>query len=95
MAELEVLEEVKRLGGTTLVLTNQAQERVRATADLLVELGVSGPEGARLPLYVLVGQLMGLHTGIAKGLDPDEPRNLSRVVVREEDSPEESKHAAV
>jgi glutamine---fructose-6-phosphate transaminase (isomerizing) len=95
-AELDVLEEVKRLGGTTLVVTNRAQERVRAAADLLVELGAGGPEIARLPLSALVGQLMGLYTGIEKGLDPDNPRNLSRVVLLEdEDSPEASQHAAI
>jgi glucosamine 6-phosphate synthetase-like amidotransferase/phosphosugar isomerase protein len=27
---------------------------------------------------------MGLYTGLQKGLDPDRPRNLSRVVVLEE-----------
>jgi glucosamine--fructose-6-phosphate aminotransferase (isomerizing) len=96
LAELDVLEEVKGLGGTTLVVTNRAQERVRAAADLVVELGASGPETARLPLYALGGQLMGLYTGIEKGLDPDNPRNLSRVVLLEdEDSPEESTHAAI
>ncbi|HXY49054.1 MAG TPA: SIS domain-containing protein [Terriglobales bacterium] len=96
LAELDVLEEVKRLGGTTLVVTNRAQPRVRAAADLLVELAAAGPETARLPLYLLVGQLMGLYTGLEKGLDPDKPRNLSRVVVlEEEDSPEESEHAAI
>lgn len=95
-AELEVLEEVKRLGGTTLVLANRADHRARAAADLLVELDVDGPETARLPMYVLAGQLMGLFTGIKKGLDPDNPRNLSRVVVLEdEDSPEESAHASI
>lgn len=95
-AELEVLEEVKKLGGTTLVVANRAEERARAAADLLVELIVDGPEVARLPLYLIVGQLMGLYTGIKNGYDPDKPRNLSRVVVLEdEDSPETSKHAAI
>jgi glucosamine--fructose-6-phosphate aminotransferase (isomerizing) len=95
-AELDVLEEVKELGGTTLVVANRAEERARAAADLLVELAVDGPEVARLPLYVLAGQLMGLYTGIEKGLDPDQPRNLSRVVVlQDEDTPEESEHAAI
>ena len=95
-AELDVLEEVKRLGGTTLVVANRAEERVHAAAGLVVELGANGPETARLPLYALVGQLMGLYTGIEKGLDPDNPRNLSRVVLLEdEDSPEETEHAAI
>jgi glutamine---fructose-6-phosphate transaminase (isomerizing) len=94
--ELEVLEEVKRLGGTTLVVANHADSRARKAADLLVEVKAESPEAARLPLYLLSGQLMGLYTGLEKGLDPDNPRNLSRVVVLEdEDSPEESTHAAI
>lgn len=96
MAELDVLEEVKKLGGTTLVVANRADPRAQAAADLLVELAVDGPEVARLAVYVLTGQLMGLYTGIEKGLDPDNPRNLSRVVVLEDEgSTEEKKHAAI
>jgi len=93
--ELEVLEEVKKLGGTTLVVANRADERARAAADLVVELGAGAPEAARLPLYVLTAQLLGLYTGIKKGFDPDKPRHLSRVVVLEEDSQETSEHAAI
>ncbi len=94
--ELEVLEEIKKLGGTTLVVANHADSRARAAADLLVELGAGGPEQARLPLYLITGQLMGLYTGLKKGLDPDKPRNLSRVVVlADEDSSERPEHAAI
>ena len=93
--ELLVLEEVKKLGGTTLVVTNHADDRARAVADLLIELNSDAPEMARAPLYLLPGQLMGLYTGLEKGLDPDAPRNLSRVVILDdEDSREETKHAA-
>ena len=94
-AELEVLEEVKKLGGTTLVVSNRAEERARTAADLLVEIGADAPETARLPLYLFTAQLLGLYTGIKKGFDPDKPRNLSRVVVLEEDSQETSEHAAI
>jgi glucosamine--fructose-6-phosphate aminotransferase (isomerizing) len=95
-AEVEVLEEVKRLGGTTLVVANQAESRAKKSADLLIELKAEVPEAARLPLYVLSGQLMGLYTGLGKGLDPDNPRNLSRVVVLEDEDPrEEPTHAAI
>jgi glucosamine--fructose-6-phosphate aminotransferase (isomerizing) len=94
-AELEVLEEVKKLGATTLVVSNRAEERARAAADLLVEIGADAPEVARLALYLLTAQLLGLYTGIKKGYDPDKPRNLSRVVVLEEDSQETSEHAAI
>lgn len=95
-AELEVLEEIKELGGTTMVIANRANDRARAAADFLVELGAEGLEWARLPLYLPAHQLMGLFTGTKKGLDPDRPRNLSRVVVLEdEDSAETSEHAAI
>jgi len=94
--ELEVLEEIKKLGGTTLVITNRADSRARAAADLLVELGADGSEAARLPLYLITGELMRLYTELKKGLDPDRPRNLSRVVVlADEDSSERPKHAAI
>jgi glucosamine--fructose-6-phosphate aminotransferase (isomerizing) len=96
-AELEVLEEVKKLGGTTLVIANRAEARAQAAADLLVELRTDDVgEIARLPLYVIAGQLMGLYTGIKKGHDPDKPRNLSRVVVLEEEGPRRTpQHAAI
>lgn len=85
-AEVEVLEEVKGLGGTTLAVASRADERIRKSADFLVELGDDLPEYARLAPALLAGQLLGLHTGIKKGLNPDQPHNLSRVVVLKEGS---------
>lgn len=90
--ECDVLEEIKDLGGTTLVVTNRANGRARAAADFLLELGFSLPEYARLVPHVFAGQLMGLYTGLRKGLDPDRPRNLSRVVELSE-ATAESRHA--
>jgi len=86
-AEREVLREIKRLGGTTLVVTNRAEDRVRAASDLLVEFAFDLPELARLAPHAFAGQFAGLYTGLKKGLDPDNPRNLSRVVILD---PEES-----
>jgi glucosamine--fructose-6-phosphate aminotransferase (isomerizing) len=91
-AELNVLEEVKQLGATTLVVTNTAGERERSNADLLVELGFDVPEYARLAAYIVAGQLLGLTTALKKGFNPDQPRNLSRVVVLEAD--EKPQHAS-
>jgi glutamine---fructose-6-phosphate transaminase (isomerizing) len=91
-AEVEVLEEIKKLGGATLVVTNRADARARAAADLLIELDADGPELARVALFPMTGQLVGLYTGLHKGEDPDRPRNLSRVVVLEEET---SEHAAI
>jgi len=80
-AEREVLEEVKSLGGTTVVVTNKGDDAARRTADFLVELNLDVAEYARLTTYLLTGQLLGLFTGLKKGLDPDRPRNLRRAVV--------------
>jgi glucosamine--fructose-6-phosphate aminotransferase (isomerizing) len=90
-AELDVLEEVKQLGATTLVVTNKAEQRARGNADLLIELGFDVPEYARLGAYILAGQLLGIATAMKKGFNPDQPRNLSRVVVLEDEKPQ---HAA-
>jgi glucosamine--fructose-6-phosphate aminotransferase (isomerizing) len=80
-AEREVLEEVKGLGGTTLVVANRADQATRRAADLLVELNLEVDEYARLAAYALPGQLLGLYTGLKKGFNPDRPHNLSRVVI--------------
>lgn len=94
-AQRDVLEEVKELGGTTLVIANRADHRTRAATDFLLEFSFDLPEFARLAPYVFVGQLMGLYAGLQKGLDPDRPRNLSRVVILGEDEmPERPHHAA-
>ncbi len=82
-AEVAVLEEIKKLGGTTLVVSNVCDSAIRRAADYFVELSLDVPEAARAAASVIPGQLLGFYTGIKKGLNPDEPRNLSRVVMLE------------
>jgi glutamine---fructose-6-phosphate transaminase (isomerizing) len=84
--ERGVLEEVKDLGGTTLVVANEADERVRRAADLVMELHWEGHDYAGLAPRIVPAQLLGLYAGLKKGLDPDNPRNLSRVVILEDRS---------
>jgi len=95
-AECEALREMKSLGATTLIVTNRGNDAVRADSDLVVELQLEVPEYARLAPYLFVGQLLGLHTGLKKGLDPDSPRNLSRVVLLDDDkSRAKPEHASI
>jgi glucosamine--fructose-6-phosphate aminotransferase (isomerizing) len=61
----------------------------------MFEFGFDLPELARLAPHVFVGQLMGLYTGLKKGLDPDNPRNLSRVVILDEAESEKDEHATL
>jgi glucosamine--fructose-6-phosphate aminotransferase (isomerizing) len=79
--EVEVLEEMKDLGGKTLVVAKRMTDRARAAADLTVELDCVLPEGCCLPSFVLAGQLFGLYAALKKGFDPDRPPNLTRVVL--------------
>jgi glucosamine--fructose-6-phosphate aminotransferase (isomerizing) len=95
-AEREALCEMKSLGATTVAVVNRADDTVLAASDLVVELQLDVPEYARLAPYLFVGQLLGLHTGLKKGLDPDSPRNLSRVVVLDDDkSRVKAEHASI
>ncbi|MBZ5549296.1 MAG: SIS domain-containing protein [Acidobacteriia bacterium] len=83
-AEVDLLEEIKSLGAITFVVTPRVDSRVRARADLLVEVPMEGPECLRLAGCIPWGQLLGLYTGLKKGLNPDSPRNLSQVVILNE-----------
>jgi glutamine---fructose-6-phosphate transaminase (isomerizing) len=79
-AESAVLLEMKELGSKIFAVVNTASERLRQQADLLIELDLPVPELAQLAIYVVWGQLLGSYRGLEKGLNPDNPRNLSRVV---------------
>jgi glutamine---fructose-6-phosphate transaminase (isomerizing) len=80
-AEAEVLGEMKELGGVIVAICNRADDETRKYADLLIEMDFSGSELALLAPYVVPIQLMGFFTGLRKGLNPDAPKNLSRVVI--------------
>lgn len=80
-AEREVLIEMQELGGVTIAVCNHANESLRRSSDLVIELGFAGPELAMLAPFVVPAQVMGFFTGVKKNLNPDEPRNLSRVVI--------------
>lgn len=84
-AELEVLEEMKALGAATLVIANRVDGRARRAADFAIELGLQVPEYARPAAFAIWGQLYGVYYGLKKGLNPDSPKNLTRVVVLDGD----------
>ena len=75
-----MLREMKELGASTIAIANRATDALREAADLVVELASPLPPLALLIAYVVWGQLFGSFVGIAKGLNPDEPVNLTRVV---------------
>jgi len=81
-AEEETLlaSEMKGLGAATFVVANHATKALERASDLLIELRLDEPEFARLAPLAIPAQLLGAAVGLSKGLDPDTPKNLSRVV---------------
>ena len=69
--EAKVLSEMKALGGTVLSLAE-------SDADVVFQSGV--PASVRVVLYLPVLQHMAFHRSVAKGLNPDHPKNLTAVV---------------
>lgn len=69
--EAKVLEEMKMLGGTVASIGEKE-------TDVCFESNI--PEEARGVLYLPVLQLMAFYRSLAKGLNPDRPRNLTAVV---------------
>ena len=79
-AEVELLEEMKALGAATMVIANRVDNRAQRASDFAIELGLQSPEYARPAAFVIWGQLYGVYNGLKKGLNPDSPKNLTRVV---------------
>lgn len=75
--ELQVLQEMRQIGATMLVLVDDCQG---VLADELVELGSGLPDELRAPLTLPILQLLAYYRALENGLNPDEPKNLTAVV---------------
>ena len=73
-----VMREMRGMGARTLAISPVALDP--AACEFLVGLPSAVPAIARLPLYLPILQLIAFHRAIAKGLNPDEPANLSAFV---------------
>ena len=80
-AETTLVRELKELGAATCVIVNRATPELKKYSDLLVELGLDGPEFARYAVTAIPAHLLGTAVGVRKGLNPDAPKNLTRAVV--------------
>ncbi len=79
-AEIELLEEMKTLGAATMVIANRVVSRAQLASDFAIELGLQSPEYVQPAAFTIWGQLYGVYYGLKKGLNPDSPKNLTRVV---------------
>lgn len=80
-AEITLALELKQLGAAICVIVNRADAELKKHFDLVVELGLDGPEFARYAVTAIPAHLLGAAVGLAKGLNPDAPKNLTRAVV--------------
>jgi glucosamine--fructose-6-phosphate aminotransferase (isomerizing) len=79
-AEVELLEEMKALGAATMVIANRVESRALLASEFAIELGLQSPEYVQPAAFTIWGQLYGVYYGLKKGLNPDSPKNLTRVV---------------
>ncbi|MBO0794546.1 MAG: SIS domain-containing protein, partial [Ktedonobacteraceae bacterium] len=79
--ELAVLREMRALGGQTLVLSDQPVPA--EAADHQVNFNSQLPDTARAVLYLPVLQLLGYYRALKNGQNPDQPHNLTAVIVLE------------
>jgi glucosamine--fructose-6-phosphate aminotransferase (isomerizing) len=80
-AETVLLRELKELGAATCAVVNRATPELKKHSDLLIEMGLEGPEFARYTVSAIPAHLLGTAVGLRKGLNPDAPKNLTRAVV--------------
>jgi glucosamine--fructose-6-phosphate aminotransferase (isomerizing) len=79
--EVQVAKEMQQYGAFVLVVTAQAGEDT-SFADAVFEVGGAElDDDARSVLYLPALQYLGYYTAMKKGVDPDNPRNLTQVVV--------------
>ena len=78
-AEVELLEEMKALRAATMVIANRVESRAQQASDFAIELGLQAPEYGRAAAFAVWGQLYGVYYGLKKGLNPDSPKNLTRL----------------
>ncbi|MBN1535451.1 MAG: SIS domain-containing protein [Anaerolineales bacterium] len=75
--EMKVLRDMKALGADTLALTEHSSG---LDVDFVVEFNAGIPQEALGVLYLPILQLMSYYHAISKGINPDQPKNLSAVV---------------
>lgn len=79
--ELQVAQEMKQYGAYVLLVTARKGEDT-GFADAVFEVGGADlSDEARAVLYLPALQYLGFYTAMKRGVDPDNPRNLTQVVV--------------
>ena len=79
---LSAIQEVKARDGIVVAIATQGDDKVRKTADYVIEI----PPSSELlsPILEIVPlQLLAYHIAVRRGCDVDQPRNLAKSVTVE------------
>jgi len=79
--ELRVLKDMKELGGKILAIGGEIGDDIPDWIDYYVPIGLSQAGSFGDVLYLPPLQILSFEKALAKGLDPDNPQNLSAVVI--------------
>ena len=82
--EIAFLEEMKALGGHTLVLCDKAGAEISSNTDYVVELGMDLPDFVRDILYMPPVHFLAYYRSLIEGQNPDCPANLDYAVILED-----------
>lgn len=78
--ELSIAKEMKKLGGNLLIFGDMVPKEFYELTENIVDLGENINEWIRGILFLPVIQLLCYYKAIKKGLDPDNPKNLTYFV---------------
>ncbi|HEY44205.1 MAG TPA: SIS domain-containing protein [Anaerolineae bacterium] len=75
--ESKFIHDMKSLGGVTWAICDRTDDQIRENADYILEVNSGLGELVRGVLYMPAVQYMAYYRSLSRGLNPDEPRNLS------------------
>lgn len=78
--ELELAKEMKDLGANLLILGDFVPEKFYSLSENIVDINIGMSEWIRGILFLPIIQLICYYKAIKKGMDPDNPKNLSYFV---------------
>jgi len=84
-AEVRVLNDMKRLGAKTMVITENSTAADWSGMDYVFSLKTGLDEWDRGVIYLPLIQWIAYYHSLSKGLDPDQPNNLAPVIELDRD----------
>ncbi|MCF8001748.1 MAG: SIS domain-containing protein [Halanaerobiales bacterium] len=78
--EKKLSEELKSYGGDLFIIGNSLDDKIKELSPLYFEINSELKEEILSPLILVPAQLLAYHLASKKGLDVENPKNLSKVV---------------